>query len=196
MNNTLELPAFPEGYSLTTSRLSLRAPCVDDAAALWPHVTDVRVTTHLAWEPHRSQDDTRSMIESLIAAQTFGTGFHWVVRHGEKVVGLVSLIDVRRRHRAWSLNRAELAYWITPAAQGHGFATDAALAAMRFGFGALGLHKVLVYHAADNPRSGRVIEKLGFRLVGVEREAFSKQGRWHDLRHYEMLESEFDGLHT
>ena len=196
MNNALELPAFPEGYSLTTSRLSLRPPRIDDAVALWPHVTDSRVTTLLAWEPHESQDETRSMIEALIEAQTLGVGFHWVVRHGEEVVGLVSLIDVRRRHRAWTLNRAELAYWITPAAEGHGFATDAALATMRFGFGPLGLHKVVVYHAADNPRSGRVIEKLGFRLVGVEHEAFSKQGRWHDLRHYEMLESEFDGLHT
>ena len=194
--NALELPVFPEGYSLTTSRLTLRAPCVDDAVALWPHVTDSRITTLLAWEPHQSQDETRSVIKSLMDAQTLGMGFHWVVRHEEVVVGLVSLIDVRRRHRAWTLNRAELAYWTTPAAQGRGFATDAALATMRFGFGTLGLHKVVVYHAVDNPHSGRVIQKLGFRLVGVEREAFSKQGRWHDLRHYEMLESEFDSLHT
>jgi RimJ/RimL family protein N-acetyltransferase len=62
---------------------------------------------------------------------------------------------------------------------------------MRFAFGPIGLHKLAVYHAADNPPSGRVVEKLRFRHVGDERDAFSKGGRWHDLRHYELLASEF-----
>ena len=195
MNSPVELPSFPEGYSLTTTRLSLRTPCSEDVEALWPHVTDSRLATFLAWEPHQNQDETRSMIAALVDAQTLGKGFHWVVLRGDMVVGLVSLIDVRRTHRAWTWNRAELAYWIAPGAQGQGFATEAAEAVMRFAFGPLGLHKLAVYHAVDNPPSCRVVEKLGFRLVGDEREAFSKQGRWHDLRHYEMLQSEFETRH-
>jgi len=135
------------------------------------------------------------MIASLVEVQKLGKGFHWVVRHGEVVVGLVSLIDVRRMHRSWTWDRTELAYWIALDFQGHGYATEASKAVIRFGFGPLNLHKIIVYHAADNPPSGRVVQKLGFRLVGDEREAFSKQGRWHDLRHYEMLRSEFERVY-
>jgi RimJ/RimL family protein N-acetyltransferase len=185
------LPDFPGGYALTTPRLTLQAPNAEDVEALWPHVTDPRITEFLAWEPHQNREETAAMIESLIQAQRAGKGFHWLVRHDGHVIGLVSLIDVRRTHRAWTWNRAELAYWITPIAQGHGFATEAAAAVMRFAFGPIGLHKLAVYHAADNPPSGRVVEKLRFRHVGDERDAFSKGGRWHDLRHYELLASEF-----
>jgi RimJ/RimL family protein N-acetyltransferase len=193
-NDLFELPPFPEGYSLTTSRLSLRAPCAEDVEALWPHMIDSRLTPFLAWEPHQSPDETRALIASLIEAQTLGRAFHWIVRHGEVIVGLISLIDVRRMHRTWILNRAELAIWITAAGQGQGFATEGGEAVMHFAFGPLRLHKLLAYHAIDNLRPYRVVEKLGFRLVGDELEAFSKHGRWHDLRHYEMLLSEFESL--
>lgn len=187
MDNPVALPSFPDGYALATPRLSLRPPCDEDLDGLWPLVSDPRLTTFLAWEPHRNRDETRSMISSLAASQQPGKSFHWVVRRSGEVVGLVSLIDVRRTHRSWTWNRAELAYWIGPESQGRGYATEAAEAVIRFGFGPLGLHKIVVYHAVDNPPSGRVVQKLGFRLVGDERDSFCKHGRWHDLRYYEML---------
>lgn len=187
---SVTLPEYPGGYKLVTPRLTLQAPQSGDVQALWPHVTDPRLTTFLAWEPHGSREETVAMIESLIQAQLAGRGFHWVVRLEGDVVGLISLIDVRRTHRAWIWNRAELAYWIAPSAQGRGLATEAAESVIRFAFATLGLHKLAVYHAADNPPSGRVIEKLGFRHVGDEREAFCKFGCWHDLRHYELLASD------
>jgi hypothetical protein len=31
--------------------------------------------------------------------------------------------------------------------------------------------------------------------VGEELQAFRKEGRWHDLKHYEMLEQEFTPNH-
>ncbi|TAN79706.1 MAG: N-acetyltransferase [Gallionella sp.] len=195
MDSPITLPSFPDGYILATPRLSLRPPCSEDLEALWPHVSNPRLTAFLAWEPHQSRDETRSMISSLAASQQLGKSFHWIVRDSGGVVGLVSLIDVRRTHRSWIWNRAELAYWIGPGSQGLGYATEASEAVMRFGFESLGLHKIVVYHAADNPPSGRVVQKLGFRLVGDERDSFCKHGRWHDLRYYEMLCSNFEALH-
>jgi RimJ/RimL family protein N-acetyltransferase len=185
------LPEYPGGYRLETSRLTLEPPSAADVDALWPHVTDPRITTFLAWEPHQERSQTESMIDALAKAQMAGSGFHWIVRNAGRTMGLVSLIDVRRVHRAWTWNRAELAYWIAPEAQGHGFATEASREILRFAFGPLAFHKIIVYHAMDNPPSGRVVQKLGFRHVGDEREAFFKNGQWHDLCHYEMLESDF-----
>jgi ribosomal-protein-alanine N-acetyltransferase len=183
----LILPDFPAGYALETARLSLRAPELSDANSLWPHVTDERITTYLAWEPHQNLEETQAMLRSLIEAQMAGKGFHWIVRCANDVVGLVSLIDVRRTHRSWTWNRAELAYWIAPDSQGRGYATEAAKAVMAFALQSLTLHRLIAYHAADNPPSGRVISKLGFRHIGDETDAFCKYGRWHDLRYYEFL---------
>ena len=187
---SLILPAYPEGFRLRTRRLQLRALADGDAVGLWPLVSDSRLTPFLAWEPHRSLEETQSMVAALAEAQQAGKGFHWVVSHAGQIVGLVSLIDVRRQHRCWTLNRAELAYWIGLPYQGQGYATEAAAAIAEFGFGMLQLHKIRVYHAANNPASGRTIEKLGFRFVGEEKEAFQKDGIWHHLRHFELLVSE------
>lgn len=190
-----ELPLFPNGYILTTSRLSLHPPCVGDMNGLWPHVTNPLLTTFLAWEPHQSQNETHMMISSLVASQQIGKGFHWVIRHCDEVIGLISLIDVRRTHRSWTWNRAELSYWIDPGNQGQGYATEAAIAVMSLGFELLNLHKIVVFHAIDNLSSGKVVQKLGFRLVGEEHDAFCKNGRWHNLRYYEMLRSNFEIFH-
>lgn len=184
------LPQFPEDYQLQTKRLVLRPPALDDVDALWPHVTDPGITRFLAWEPHPSKEVTKNMLGSLIEAQEQGRGFHWIALRDGQLLGIVSLIDVRRTHRCWTLNRAELAYWLGSAHQGLGYATEAARRVLQFAFEDLALHKVIVYHVSENPPSGAVAQRLGFRYVGEELEAFQKEGRWYHLKQYEMLERE------
>lgn len=187
---SFSLPDYPQGYRLQTPRLLLSALTEDDAQGLWPLVSDNRLTPFLAWEPHRSLEETAGLLVSLVEAQQAAKGFHWIVRQEKQIIGLVSLIEVCRKHRSWTLNRAELAYWIGVPYQGHGYATEAAAAIIAFGFKKLHLHKIRVYHATDNHASARTIEKLGFRYIGEEKEAFQKNRIWHNLRHFELLVSE------
>lgn len=181
---------LPDSFVLRTPRLVLRPLEQKDAEALALLMADSRISTYLAWEPHKNLQETAAMITVLNSAQASGKGFHWIVEHQGHAVGLVSIIDVWRKHRCWTLNRAELAYWIAPEAQGRGVATEAATAVIDFAFSRLNFNKLRVYHAADNAISGRVVAKLGFRHVGTEREGFCKKGIWNDLQHYEMLASE------
>ena len=182
---------FPQDYVLTTERLALRPPEPGDVDALWPHVTNPKVTEFLAWNPHENKEVTLGLINSLIQAQQSEKGYHWVVVQNQEICGIVSLIDVRRQHRCWTINRAELAYWLAPKFQKQGSMTEACKAVLEFAFTNLKLHKVIAFHASDNPPSGRVIQRLGFRYVGEELEAFCKNERWHDLKQYEILEREF-----
>jgi RimJ/RimL family protein N-acetyltransferase len=55
----------------------------------------------------------------------------------------------------WRLGRA---HW------GYGFATEAAQAALTFGFDRVGLDRVVSVHAVGNDASGRVMQKLGMHL--------------------------------
>lgn len=59
----------------------------------------------------------------------------------------------------------ELGYWIDRAHWGLGFATEAARAVMRIAR-ATGLSRVRSGHFLDNPASGRVLSKIGFRPTG------------------------------
>ena len=57
----------------------------------------------------------------------------------------------------------EVGWRLAMSAWGHGFATEAATAALRFGFDALGLAEVNSITALVNSPSRRVMERLGMR---------------------------------
>lgn len=60
---------------------------------------------------------------------------------------------------------AEAYCWTHPASRGRGAAAGCLGAALRFGFGALGLRRIVYQHAKGNLASRRVAEKCGFRLI-------------------------------
>lgn len=81
--------------------------------------------------------------------------------------------------------RHELGYWIAPHVWGRGYATEAGQAALRIAR-ALRIPRVAARHAIDNPASGRVLRKLGFRPTG-------RFGSYHSLgRGGEVQSIEFE----
>ena len=57
-------------------------------------------------------------------------------------------------------------YWLTPAAWGRGYATEAGHAVVDMARHALPLRRLTAWHFADNPASGAVLRKLGFGTTG------------------------------
>ncbi|AEG50624.1 GCN5-related N-acetyltransferase [Sphingobium chlorophenolicum L-1] len=66
----------------------------------------------------------------------------------------------------------ELGYWIARPYWGLGFATEAAQAVMHMAQAA-GVRNVRAVHFADNPASGNVLRKIGFRPTGRIEKRFS-----------------------
>lgn len=67
----------------------------------------------------------------------------------------------------------ELGYWLAPDRWNRGYATEAGRAVIDMARHALGLDRIVARHHLDNPASGRVLAKLGFREAG--------RGRVHSL---------------
>lgn len=174
-------------YNIKTERLFLRQPCVDDVNALFQLMSGEGLTRFLTWETHTNIETTKNVIKSLIEAQQNDKGYHWCVCLDHEIIGLVSLIDVKRQIRTWTLNRAELSYWITTQKQGNGYATEACKSIIEYGFNNLNLHKVIVAHAAENIESQSICKKLFFLQYAYEHDAFQKNNKWHDLIWYELI---------
>ena len=172
---------------ITTERLFLRPPIVEDVDQLFKLMSDTKLTKFLTWEAHRNIETTISLVHSLTESQRNDKGYHWCLLLNDEIIGLVSLIDVRRQIRTWTLNRAELSYWIGSSYQGNGYATEASKNVIDFGFKNLNLHKIIVAHAAENVESKRMCFKLNFSQYAVEHDAFQKCNLWHDLIWYELL---------
>ena len=67
----------------------------------------------------------------------------------------------------------ELGYWLGRTFRSRGFATEAARAVVGWARDAWGRRALVAGHFADNPASGRVLEKAGFLYTGEVRPRFS-----------------------
>ncbi|WP_284124849.1 GNAT family N-acetyltransferase [Parerythrobacter aestuarii] len=73
----------------------------------------------------------------------------------------------------------QVGYWIAREHWGKGFATEATRALLDIGR-ALGFGRIVAAHFVDNPASGKVLRKAGFRATGEVRPLYS---RARDARH-------------
>lgn len=72
----------------------------------------------------------------------------------------------------------QVGYWIARQHWGKGYATEAARAVLDIGR-TLGLGRVVAAHFVDNPASGRVLRKAGFRATGEVRPLYSRARAAH-----------------
>ena len=77
----------------------------------------------------------------------------------------------------------ELGYWIARPHWGNGYAPEAARAVLRLAR-TLGHRRIVAGHFIDNPASGRVLAKVGFRPTGKVAPRFSL-GRGHEVESVE-----------
>jgi RimJ/RimL family protein N-acetyltransferase len=156
-----------------TERLLLRPGWIEDAPALAEAIADKAIVTKLETAPwpyrlHHAQEflgGTRDprYPDLLICMRTQGAP------------RLIGGIGIKRNGDG----DAELGYWIARPYWGLGFATEAGRAVVRMARGSLKLPKLVAGHLVDNPASGRVLTKLGFKPTGrtvnrwcVARDAF------------------------
>lgn len=58
----------------------------------------------------------------------------------------------------------DIGYAFLPAYRGQGFAVEAAQATIKYGQETLGMDTIIAFTAPNNEKSGRLLEKLGFRF--------------------------------
>jgi RimJ/RimL family protein N-acetyltransferase len=73
---------------------------------------------------------------------------------------------------------------------GKGYGTDATRLICRYGFDQMRLHLIALWVAADNLAARAVYRKVGFHEDGCHREAFRRDGKWHDMILMGLLEGE------
>lgn len=163
---------------LTTERLTLRPFRPDDAAALQHHCGNPNVARMTSRIPHPYPDGAA---EQWIAAQNRsrddGDEITFCIEHDGAMIGSVGL---RRAHGG----TYELGYWLAEPYWGHGFATEAARRAVAFAFDDLGAARVCAGHYLDNPASGRVLEKCGFRYTSTNKQLSVARRATVDCRRY------------
>jgi RimJ/RimL family protein N-acetyltransferase len=144
-----------------TPRLTLRPPWPEDAHTLSLAIGHESIATKLSRLPWPY---TRAHAEEWLARPRSATDASCVIlSHELEYPELIGVMSIEQ-----SDTGAELGYWLTPAAWGRGYATEAGRAMLGMARHALGLKRLQSGYFADNPASGHVLRKLGFRETGEE----------------------------
>ncbi len=75
----------------------------------------------------------------------------------------------------------------------NGYGTEAIKLLLEYGFKYLNLHSIKLTVLDVNVRAYKCYIKCGFKETGRDREAMYLNGKYHDLIHMDILESEFTG---
>ena len=177
---------------LATDRLWLRALVSTDAAPFAELAGAREVADTMLSLPHPL---SLSMAQSLITANAAsfqrGASVHFAIelRDAPGLIGVIELRDFDRDHR-----QVELGFWIAASCWGSGYATEAALEVVRYGFSRLGVNRIYAHHMLRNPASGAVLQKIGMKQEGVLRERVRKWDVYEDVAIYSLLRADLAGL--
>jgi RimJ/RimL family protein N-acetyltransferase len=148
-----------DGEELYTARLYLRQPVAADAEAVVAICGDWEVARRLSRVPHPyGHSDFRFFLEQVVVIEPTWAIF---LRKTNELAGVIGLSPNQDGESA------ELGYYIGRAHWGRGFATEAGRAIVRLGTEDIGYPRLTSGYHTDNPASGRVLAKLGFKPIGL-----------------------------
>jgi ribosomal-protein-alanine N-acetyltransferase len=143
--------------SIQTSHLLLRPWAADDTPALLQILLEADIFKYFPHSPPATLKSTEGYIAHQLAHwQERGFG-HWAVvtQDDNQVVGWNGLEYVPE------LDEVEVAYLLSQRVRGRGYASEAAHAAIEFGFGTCTLSAIIGLVHPQNIPSVRIIEKSG-----------------------------------
>jgi RimJ/RimL family protein N-acetyltransferase len=166
---------------IETARLHLRAFTPDDLDDLYMVFGDAEVMKYISGGKPRTREATETgLLRTIEGWQKRGFGL-WAVaeKDGGKVIGYCGLMFLE------DTTEIELAYGLAKSAWGKGFATEAALASLKYGFEELKMERIVAVVNPQNVSSQRVLEKLGMK--------YTKDARHYDadLMYYEISKQDY-----
>lgn len=173
--------------TIETERLILRNWSTADAPDLYDYAKNPNVGPHGGWKPHEDLAESKEIIESLF----LGKYSCWAIvdKEKQKVIGSIGYEKDEKRP---NINCMELGYALAEPYWGKGLMTEAAAAAISYGFETMKLSMITIYRNPVNKRSGRVIEKCGFTYEGTLRNANKIfDGSIRDIACYSMTREEY-----
>lgn len=141
-----------------TERLLLRPSWPEDAAELHQAIADEGIVRNLARAPWPYTADDAAAFAALEHDPRF-PNFLLMLRT-DNAPRLVGSCGISKYDGC-----VELGYWISRPYWGLGFATEASRAVINIAR-TIGHKKLIASHFTDNPASGNVLRKLGFRNTG------------------------------
>ena len=153
---------------LETDRLVLRSLRPDDAGWIADRINDYDITRMLVRPPYPYDvADAEAFLDRMASANAARERAFAIEDRADGPIGVVGFHE---QPLDWSPTGTalspEIGYWLARDHWGRGLASEAVSAALGWAQRSWDVRAVTSGHFADNPASGRVLEKAGFLYTG------------------------------
>lgn len=177
----LEQPPEPlaaAAPAMATRRLILRPTSetdIDDFVRVAGHMSVARNTGTIGHPFTREDAVARLARHQKSLADHTGVCFAVYLKDTGFGIGTTGFFGYCREH-----GHAEVGYMFDPDYWGRGYATEALHAVVRHAFRDWDIRRLTAGYFADNPASGRVLSKVGFKPEGLRRQHLRRFGEYRD----------------
>jgi RimJ/RimL family protein N-acetyltransferase len=176
---------------LRTPRLVLRRFVPGDAAALAGYRSRPEIARYQSWDAPYPVDRAEAFIAWLGEHHPDEPGEWYQLAIAEREAPDRLIGDCGFRSRQDEPAVVDVGFTLSPAAQGHGYATEAVGEVLRYLFEDRAKHKVCADCDTRNDRSWQLLERLGFVREGTLRESFRDGGTWASEHLYGLLDRDW-----
>lgn len=182
-------PESPGPEMIETTHLILR-PLIDaDAESVFEYCSDPEVSKFTTWSPHKTLEDSRALISYAKKNYQKNIPEPYAITlksDPKKVIGTVGWFWVSEQHK-----NIEIAYALAKNLWGQGLMLEASKAVLNAALRKHNITRISSRCIAENSGSARVMEKLGMKYEGTQRQAMFVKGQFVDLKLYAVLKSEW-----
>jgi RimJ/RimL family protein N-acetyltransferase len=169
--------------ALETQRLLLRRFQPQDWQMVHEYMSSPAVTAYLP-EGQFSQDQARELVTE--GGSDFDESIAVMLKEENALIGHMIF------HPWFAQHTYEIGWVLHTRYHNQGFATEAAIALLKYGFEKMKLHRIIATCQPENIPSVRVMEKLGLRREGYFQKCIHLgDDRWWDEYFYAMLEEDW-----
>ena len=140
------------------------------------------------WEPLREDSyftaaGQQAVIATKLELYEAGTEVPWVLADADRIIGTITLAGIVRG----PFLSANLGYWVDAGYAARGIGTAAVAAVAETARERLGLHRIQAATLPENAASQRVLERQGFKRIGLAAQYLKIAGRWQDHELFQRI---------
>ncbi len=173
---------------LHTKRLTLRQIIHEDARDIFAYASDYEVTKYTAWNRHEKIENSLDFINFTLEKYKTENHYDWaiILKENKKLIGTGGFPDFNNY-----FHFGEMGYNISRDYWNNGYATEAVMEILTFGFNNLNLVRIQATCRIENAASERVLQKAGMSFEKILRNRLYKDNNYYDLKLYSILADEF-----
>ena len=171
---------------METERLILRKFELSDAEDVYNnYASHDEVSKYVTWQTHKSINDTIAYLNNVVIPDYENEyTYRWaiVLKETGKVIGCIDVV-----HKNVEKQRAEIGYVLSDYYWGQGLMPEAGKAVVKYLFEE-GFNRIQALHDEENPKSGRVMQKIGMEYEGTLKQYEKRSdGKFSNCKIYAII---------